>query len=68
MLYFGADPDMLYDNVTPFAAPLITKDTCMLLLERGADPLKKRNGKAAVAHLFRSEKMTPEGSFVTRSK
>jgi ankyrin repeat protein len=60
MLYFGADPDMLYDNVTPFAAPLITKDTCILLLERGADPLKKRNGKAAVAHLFRSEKMTPE--------
>eukprot|EP00029_Vermamoeba_vermiformis_P001747 TRINITY_DN1194_c0_g1_i3.p1 TRINITY_DN1194_c0_g1~~TRINITY_DN1194_c0_g1_i3.p1 ORF type:complete len:1048 (-),score=156.93 TRINITY_DN1194_c0_g1_i3:104-3247(-) len=60
MLDLGADPNLAYENKSPFALSQITKESCLLLLERGADPLKKVNGKAALACLFVS-KMTDEG-------
>jgi hypothetical protein len=61
MLDFGADPNMSHPDMSPFASPDVTKESCLLLLERGADPLKKVKGKAAMAHLFSSPNLSDEG-------
>ncbi len=53
---------MTHENMSPFAQPAITKESCLLLLGRGADPLKPVNGRTAVAHLFDSENITDEGN------
>jgi hypothetical protein len=63
MLDFGADPNMAHPDMSPFASPDVTKESCLLLLERGADPLKKVKGKAAMAHLFSSPNLSDEGIF-----
>lgn len=52
MLDFGADPNYPEDNVSPLTHFKLSKDSCILLLERGADPLKKVDDKAAMSSLF----------------
>lgn len=60
MLDLGADPNMGHPKMSPFLSRDITKESCLLLLERGADPLKVVKGKAAMAYLFRVD---DEGTF-----
>lgn len=60
MLDFGADPNMAHPNLSPFSSLQVTKNSCLLLLERGANPLKDVNGKAALTYLFSNEKLGDE--------
>lgn len=61
MLDFGADPNYPEKHVSPFTRFDISKQSAILLLERGADPLKKdHDGQAAMSHLF--QKLGDDGT------
>lgn len=52
VLDFGADPNFPDENDSPLRSPKIGKDSCILLLERGADPLKQVDGVAVMSRWF----------------
>eukprot|EP00029_Vermamoeba_vermiformis_P001748 TRINITY_DN1194_c0_g2_i1.p1 TRINITY_DN1194_c0_g2~~TRINITY_DN1194_c0_g2_i1.p1 ORF type:complete len:1206 (-),score=168.93 TRINITY_DN1194_c0_g2_i1:68-3685(-) len=60
MLDLGADPNGSHEDSSPFALSLVTKESCLLLLERGADPLKKMHEGPAVAKLFELQNLGDE--------
>lgn len=47
LLEYGADPNYPYPNASPLSSKDLTKDTYILLLQYGADPMKLVDGKPA---------------------
>jgi hypothetical protein len=47
LLDYGADPNYPFPNASPLCATGVTKETYLLLLERGADPMKLVKGRPA---------------------